>query len=105
MVPEKTIISCHIAGMKHHPGLAYIKNLTLGQILRLDPEVGNKFDDYAVRILAPLPDTGYIMLGYVPADFSRIVNVLIANNVKIECAVNAFYKNNYNPVGIIISLV
>jgi len=64
----------YIAGIKFHPGARErLERLSQDAELQLEAEPSNKFDRYAVKILAER-----FHVGYVPHELSREVSELLA---------------------------
>jgi len=101
--PEKILFQTHIAGMQFHPGKDIYRELLPGTQLLLKAEPSNKYDKYAVAIHI----AARCMLGYIPGQYSRIVSVLLSNNIPITCfivAVDTTVSVKYTPVTIAIAL-
>ena len=108
--PEKILFQTHIAGMQFHPGKDIYRELLPGTQLLLKAEPSNKYDKYAVAIHTILKKdvtTTRYMLGYIPGQYSRIVSILLSNNIPITCfivAVDTTVSVKYTPVTIAIAL-
>jgi hypothetical protein len=108
--PEKILFQTHIAGMQFHPGKDIYQNLLPGKELYLVADPTNKYDKYATAVHVILKKevttVGY-MLGYIPGQYSRIVSVLLSNNIPITCfivAVDTTVSVKYTPITIAIAL-
>ena len=80
-----------IAGVQHHRYKEIIKNMEEGKELQLNPELTNKYDPNAVRIVWYEPEADLeTMIGYVPAKKSAEVSAFISIAEDPVCIITAF---------------
>lgn len=85
MPPANThFIDCEIAGYKHRPidAQAVVKGLEEGEQLFLEREPSNKYDPFAVKVIAADPDRTF--LGYIPKRYSERVSMALVNDETVS---------------------
>ena len=73
----------HVAGTSHVEGIeTLVSNVHEGQILTLQRETGNRWDTWAIRVLAD-----GARIGYVPADRNEVVARLMDGGKRLGATV------------------
>jgi hypothetical protein len=76
-----------VAGFRHHGGTALLPRLSVGDELRLLPEVDNPHDDGAIAIYAHER-----CIGYVPRDRNETIGRLMYQCVAATCRIVALRR-------------
>ena len=84
---RKALYEFYVAGVQHHQLHTCIKEIKVGDVLKLDPEPDNRFDPNAVQVVFYGEDHP-VMLGYLPkakgAYSSKVSAALEHMNLRCE---------------------
>lgn len=87
-MPNKTIATFYIAGMKHYVPEGFVDWFRAGDNIQLRPEPDNKFDKFAVEVSFEDTNTGaFQKVGYVPRTLSKGIATAIAAGRKIKAKI------------------
>lgn len=88
-MPRTVLAETQVAGMKHYQGQYHLENESIKSGVKLIPilEPNNKHDEYAVELHARLSDGSTVKMGYIPATLSRIVHILLENEIPMAITI------------------
>jgi len=83
---ENVVREFYIAGARYHELPKVIHDLSVGNVLKLVPELTNPYDPNALKIVYETFEKS-AFLGYVPAKFSSEISALIEAEIPLECEI------------------
>ena len=78
----KSIYRCALSGLSHHDYSLHARNIQAGDELTLERDIGNRFDDFAIKVLYDVDQ-----IGWIPKGQNEIIAKLIDHGLDIRAKV------------------